>query len=247
MSKGKGPGRPAAKYNQEDIENIVKMCRKENKIIGLIKYSVVYKYAMKLYEEGKIPHKFSEDFWRKPNRQGTIAIMNVNEILEDTVEVDEGETEKTISSYDAINKLFTGKDKDKKELLNKMTINEVKAKQYIRKNKQLISKISKLEGEILNLKEQRDKWEQKAVEMQNLLFKFMEYSKKQGFPVENIYNTGKTRTKPVDVILNSLFGENPTIGFDFEKYIEEKEKSNLVEFKPKEKESDTALDEYGAF
>ncbi|WP_040204054.1 hypothetical protein [Neobacillus jeddahensis] len=240
-------GRPAKKHNQEEIENIVKACRDEYKINGLLKYSVVHKYALQLYEEGKIKDKFSEDFWRKPNRQGTLAIAKINQILVDVVKVDESETEKTISTLDAVEKLFTGKEKDKKELINKMSINEVKAKQYINKSKKLKDKIISHELEIQRLKEQRDEWKQKTLEMQNILFKFMEYSKKKGFPVENIFNTGHTRTKPVELILSSMFGENPTIGFDFEMYIEEKEKNNVVEFKQKEKEKESALDEYGSF
>ncbi|MBT2605580.1 hypothetical protein J7E55_21600 [Bacillus sp. ISL-53] len=240
-------GRPAKKYNQEEIENIVIACRDENKINGLLKYSVVYKYALQLYEEGKIKDKLSEDFWRKPNKPGTLAIKKVNEILEDVVKVDEGETEKLISTRDAVNKLFTGKDKDKKELINKITINEVNAKKFIKKNKKLNDKIISLELEIQRLTEQRDAWKQKNHEMQTVLFKFMEYSKKKGFPVENIFNTGQTRTKPVDIILSSMFGENPTIGFDFEKYIEEKEIGKVVAFKPKEKEKESAIDEYGSF
>lgn len=238
-------GRPAKKYKQEEIVNIVKMCREECKVIGLLKYSVVYKFALNLYEDGKIEYKLSEDFWRKPNRQGTIAIETINEILEETVQLDGSETEKTISTYDAVNKLFTGKEKDKKELINKLTLNEVKAKQYIRKNKQLNNKVKQLEEQILGLTEQRDKLREKADEMQIILFKFMEYSKMRGFPVENIFNTGQTRTAPVDLILSSMFGKNPTIGFDFEQYLNKKEKDNLTPIDSKRKKS--AIDDYGLF
>jgi len=91
--------------------------------------------------DGKISYKLSEDFWRKPNHQGTLALEAINEIIEDTVLTEDSGNNRTISIIDAINKLYTGKERDKKELINKLTLNEVKAKQYIRKNGQLTNKI----------------------------------------------------------------------------------------------------------
>lgn len=247
MSNLGNRGRPVKKYNQDEIENIVKLCKKELGIIGLIKYSVIYKFALELFNDGKISYQLSEDFWRKPNRQGTLALQAINEIIEDTVHAGESEVTKTISTFDAVNKLYTGKVKDKKELINKLTLNEVKAKQYIRKNSQLESKVKKLQNEVLDLKEQREQLKAKVDELQNVLFKFMEYSKMKDFPVENIFNTGKTRTKPVDLILKSMFGDDPSIGFDFERYIKQKEAQtdNMVQLKVKPEKS--ALDDYGEF
>lgn len=238
-------GRPAKQYDQEIIENIVKMCKEENKIIGVLKYSVVYKYALELYEDGKIDYKLSEDFWRKPNRQGTLAIAKFNEIIENTVQVDESETERTVSTLDAVNKLFTGREKDKKELINKLTLNEVKASQYIKKNKHLKNKVQQLESKVNDMKEQRDFQKARADELQLVLFKFMEYSKSKGFPVENIFNTGKTRTEPVEKILGNLFVDNPTVAYDFDRYLIEKGKSNVISIDSKAKK--TAIDDYGEF
>jgi len=75
----------------------------------------------------------------------------------------------------------------------------------------------------------------------------MEYSKKKDFLVENLFNTGKTRTKPVDLILSSMFGDDPSIGFEFEQYMDQKESQsdNVVQLKVKAEKS--ALDDYGEF
>ncbi len=239
----KSRGRPRKVYDENEIENIVLKCREEWNIKGLVKYSDVYNYGLELYKRREITYKLSEDFWRKPNRQGTIILSRVNEVISDTVKVDETETEFIINTHDAIDKLFSGKEKNKQELINKLTINEVKAKQYMTANVQLRGNITKLEKEIQFLKEKSDTYKNKSETLQLLLFKVMEYSKKRGFPVENLFNTGKTRTEPVDLIMDSLFSDNPDVGYEFNNYIGNKDGKNVVPIK----EGNSALDDYGEF
>jgi len=240
-------GRHITEYNEEAITNIVKQCKKDLAIIGVLKYSTVYDYTLELIEEGIIPFKISSDYWRKDKRQGKIIIDKINSIIEDTVQIDDTETLKTVSTLDAVNKLFTGKERDKRELINKLTLNEVKAKQYIKKNKQLNEKIKRLEDKLRETTEQRELQRKKADELQITLYKILEYSKKKGFPVENIFNTGKSRTAPVDHILSSVFSDNPTAAYDFDNYLKDKdtERSKVVVLEPKTKKS--GIDDYGTF
>jgi hypothetical protein len=53
-------------------------------------------------------------------------------------------------------------------------------------------------------------------------------------------NTGETRTEAVAKQLESLFGDNPTIGYDYEQYIEK-----VVQLPDKNRKS--AADNFGLF
>lgn len=240
-------GRKAVIYEEQLILNIIYNCMDELKIKGKVKYSQVYKYALKKYNEGVYPFlndPLSEDYWRKANRQGKDLIDKVNQIDEVyiTSSVNEENAETIIQTEDAINKLFNGNEKDKKKLIDHLRINEVKAKKFYKQ-------IAKLQTELNEEKEQKEMWKDKAENLQTILFQIMEYSASKNFPIENLINTGKTRTDGTTNILEMLFSDDPTIGFEFKDFQNKSKEKKQADEKiiPIKKKSSSAADDFGLF
>lgn len=207
-------GRKAVIYDEQLILNIIYQCIKDLKIIGKIKYSQVHKYAFKQYSAGEyefLKSPLSEDYWRKNSRQGKELIDRVNQINEVTLnnKSASGTSETIIHTEDAVNKLFTGQAKDKKRLIDHLRINEVKAKKLYKQTKQLQTALE-------NERKQKEGWKNKAENLQILLFQILEYSASKEFPIENLINTGKTRTASVTNILEHIFDDDPAFAFDFQ-------------------------------
>lgn len=117
-------GRKAKIYPQEEIDNILYLYTKEEKVSGWIKYSEVCRYANKLYEDGKIPYKLSEDYWRRDGRQGRETVDRVNKLYESTLlNQQTTETEIIVNTEECVTKFFTGKPSDKKRLIQALKIN----------------------------------------------------------------------------------------------------------------------------
>ncbi|WP_141559549.1 hypothetical protein [Bacillus pseudomycoides] len=244
----KGAGRKKKLYDDQVILDLIYSCIEEKKIIGQVKYQIVHPYCLGLYEEKKIDFKLSEDYWRKPGRQGTELLNKVNKIVIDQVEVDEHDDVNVVDTEDAINKLYNGKKENKKKLLDTLKLNEVKLKKYITECKRLEKKVDILEEELTLKKQVAQEWKNKAEELQRQLFLIMEYSASENFPIVNILNTGKTRTEAVTKQLESLFGDNPTIGYEYEQYMIEKreqkeEKESVVSISNRKRIS--AADDFG--
>lgn len=236
-------------YPPAIIKNIILKCAEDEAINGEIRWTDVLKYATKMFNEKKLPKEIDkplkEDYWRRDWRQGYKILKEVNEIRDASIK--QGVNYSVIETEKEVHSLFTGKDADKARLIQKLKINEIIAKKLIDEKDKLGQKIVKLEQSKDSYKEQRDEWKDRFNQIQILLFQFMEYSKKNGFPVENIYNTGKTRSTPVDRILASIFGDKATFGFEFEQYLTKKQKSKGIKLVTKKEKQKSALDEYGAF
>ncbi|WP_144528930.1 hypothetical protein [Peribacillus simplex] len=237
-------------YPYEIIKNIILKCAEDESIIGEITWPVVLKYSNKMFLEGKLPKEIDkslkEDYWRRDWRQGYKILKEVNEIRKGSIK--KGSKENLVNTEKEVEKLYTGKETDKFRLIQKLQMNEIIAKKLQDETIGLRNKIDKLEEEKSKIKEKRDELHNKYNKMQTLLFQFMDYSQKKGFPVENIFNTGKTRSTPVDAILASVFSDNPTLGYEFKNYSTKKKQSNVVDLKSKNEEKNrSALDEYGAF
>ncbi|WP_375089157.1 hypothetical protein ACDZ29_25570 [Peribacillus sp. RS7] len=243
-------GRNRDIYPEQIIKNIILKCAEDEAIVGEIPYSQVRDFAYKLFYDGKLPKdifrkKLSDDFWRKKDRQGCQILKEINDARMDSVK--EGKELMIVKTEREVNNLFIGQLKDKKRLIQRLKINEYAASKLNEEKKILKNKIKKIEVDMDLLIKEKEKLKVKNQELQLLLFQFMEYSKKKGFPVENIYNTGKTRTEPVSGILRSVFSSNPMLGFEFENYIKDKKESNVIELKAREVKKSSALDEYGEF
>ncbi|MEJ9126363.1 hypothetical protein P4I92_22100 [Bacillus cereus] len=244
----KGAGRKPKVYEEQVILNLIYSCIKEMKVVGRTKWQVVYPYCLKLYEDKEIDFKLSEDFWRKPDRQGTLLLKKINAVVEEEVEVDERDIVSVVNTEDAINKLYDGKESNKKKLVDMLRLNEVKLKKYIEECRRLNNKINKLEGDFEKKRNEAQEWKDKFEELQRTMFLLMEYSESKNFPIVNILNTGKARTEAVDKQLESLFGEKPIVGYEYGQYIKNKklkqeQQDNIIQISKSKVKS--AADDFG--
>ncbi|MDQ0228865.1 hypothetical protein [Metabacillus malikii] len=230
-------------FDEDKILEIIHQFKKDMKVKGKVKPRQVFEYVAENYDLGKypfLPKKPSYDYWRKWDYQGKKLIEKVNSInTEPVLKNDETEDSgELIDTEDAVHKLYTGNKKDKQKLINSLRINEVKAKKYFKR-------MHKLEKQLEEEKEQKNKYKQQADALQTILFQIMEHSASQGFPVDNLINTGKTRTQPVQMILEQIFADNPLDGYQFDQYQNEKaaERNNQNVVKLKNKQS--ASDQFG--
>jgi|SRR5690606_215264 len=235
------PGRKPQIFNDQLILDIIYECKKELSIKGKIKYSQVYQYALENFNNEKYPFlkkKLSEDYWRKNGRQGKELIDKVNAVEEVLLKKDnDEESALVVNTEDAVNKLFTGGNKEQKQLIDKLRNNEVNAKKFYKK-------ALKLEEELRNEREQKILWKEKAGRLQIIIFQLLEYSGSKNFPIENIINTGKTRNEPVNKILQSVFSDEPTIGYDFTQYINNNNSNQSSKVVPIKKVERTAADDF---
>jgi hypothetical protein len=246
----KGAGRKKKLYNEQVILNLIYNCIDEKKIVGKVKYQEVYPYCLELYENKRVDFKLSEDYWRKPGRQGYEILKQVNSVATEDVEIDEEDIVSVVNTEDAINKLYDGKEANKKKLLNMLNLNEVNLRRYIKECKKLNNKIDILEEKFIIKNQDVQEWKNKAEELQRQLFLILEYSESKNFPIVNLLNTGETRIEPVNKQLETLFGDNPTIGYEYKQYIEEKSQKLRQQDKVTQladKKQKSAADDFGLF
>ena len=188
----------------------------------------VFRHSKKMYEHGLCEHLFSEDFWRKPGRQGREAIDQANKIYEySSSNLEETSKIKIVDTVDAVNKLFDGTSKSKEKLIGALIMNENKLKEMVKSSDDLKSKLvfqnelnSELKRDIKALKSRLEEYE-------DLFFQWLDASSDARVSLVNLIRTGKTRSKVVDKLFESMFTEDPLQGYDeFERFREKKKSSN---------------------
>ncbi|MCM3567563.1 hypothetical protein [Neobacillus mesonae] len=216
-------GRKPKIYPQPEIDNIIYRFTQEDKVGGLIRYSEMYRFANKLYENGEIPYKFSEDYWRRDGRQGKETIDKANRLYETTiVNKKTNETDIFVDTEECVNKFFTGKPSDKKRLIQALKINEKKAKD----SNNLLIKIEELKQEISIQKDKNKELEVLVEQYQNTLFSWFNASLKSDVPLINLITTGKSRHPIIDLFFKTAFS-NPTEGYEkFEQFRKNAERNN---------------------
>ncbi|RID85314.1 hypothetical protein D1953_10850 [Peribacillus asahii] len=208
-------GRKPSIYPQQEIENIVYRFTQEEKVTGWIKYSEVYRYANRLYENGEVKYKLSEDYWRRDGRQGKEIIDKANKLYEATfINKKTAEIDVYVDTEECVNKFFSGKPSDKKKLINALRINEKKAKD----SNKLLEKIEDLKQELSNQKDKNKELQELIDQQQMILFSWFNASHKSDVPLINLITTGKSRHPMVDLFFETAFS-NPMEGYEkFEEY-----------------------------
>lgn len=239
-------GRKPKVYPKEAIDAVIYEFTQENKSTGTLKYMDVFRHSKKMYEHGLCEHLFSEDFWRKPGRQGREAIDQANKIYEySSSNLEETSKIKIVDTVDAVNKLFDGTSKSKEKLIGALIMNENKLKEMVKSSDDLKSKLvfqnelnSELKRDIKALKSRLEEYE-------DLFFQWLDASSDARVPLVNLIRTGKTRSKVVDKLFESMFTEDPLQGYDeFERFREKKKSSNTTNEKViKLKSKNTLIDD----
>ncbi|KYD04108.1 hypothetical protein B4102_3328 [Heyndrickxia sporothermodurans] len=208
-------GRKATIYDEQEIKNIVFRYIQEEKIEGLITYSEMYRFAKKLYENGEIPYKLSDEFWRRSNRQGRKIVDETNESYKVTVQGTKTDhSDVFIDTEECVNKFFSGKTADKKRLIQALKLNEKKAKESSKY-------IEKIEQQSMEIEVQKNKVKelQKLVEQQQtILFSWFNASHKSDVPLINLMTTGKSRHPIVDLFFETAFSNKEEGYKRFEDY-----------------------------
>ncbi|MFB2348474.1 hypothetical protein [Priestia megaterium] len=234
-------GRKPKMYPQDEINQIVFIYTQQPENTGLIKYMNVYRFALNLYETGQIPYKLSDDFWRKTGRQGRNTIDKTNEIYEYSVPYAESEDDKVIDSEDAISKFFEGKEANKNKLLGAVQINEKKLKRYIHKTKFLSTQLSKTDKKLSELKIENQILRKKINKYEEYFFQWLDASIDPDTPLINLMTTGKSRSKVVQRLFDTMFSDNLLEAFDyFESYRKNNstlKSKNIISLKDKKQNS----------
>ena len=211
--------RPQNEYSAELVKQLLYRFMEERQVTGLLKYNTVLNFARDLFENGELEDAelTKEHFWRKG--AGRKAIDERNKVLEYQVPSGKKNDEKVIDTTDAIDKYFTGKEKDKQTLSGLLNINENKLKRYIQENNKLREKLNQTEQSLAEQKEKTNEWKKKADDYQRILFMWLEASIDEDVPLVNVLTTGKSRHPIVNHLFETIFSDNPVEGYEmFEEF-----------------------------
>jgi hypothetical protein len=208
-------GRKTKLYDEKEIRNIVYRYIQEEKVTGMITYSEMYRFAKILYEKGEISYKLSDEFWRRPNRQGRMIVDETNESYKVTIQGKKVEqTEVFVDTEECVNKFYSGKASDKKRLIQALKLNEKKAKE----SSKYLEKIDKMKQEIVEQKERVKELEMLVEQQQSILFSWFNASHKSDVPLINLLTTGKSRHPIVDLFFETAFSNKEEAYRKFEEY-----------------------------
>lgn len=233
-------GRKEKVYPQEEIDKIIYDFAEKYKIVGNIKYSEVYQYALELYQQGSIPYKLSEDFWRKPLRQGRQSIDKFNSVIKQSIISANDKAVSIINVEDVVYKHHKNLDK----LIKYLKPLEVELSKSIEKEIKSRETIKELEMALSQEKQKRQELQKLVDKLQDILFQMFEYSANDEVPLVNMLRTGKSRHAIVENALSKIFN-NPD---DFYTLFEErrKDEGNVVRLQDKvQSKSKTLADDYG--
>ncbi|EGF75832.1 hypothetical protein BATDEDRAFT_93301 [Batrachochytrium dendrobatidis JAM81] len=214
--------------------------RDKERVIGIVTYRDAYRFAKKQYELGNFPHQLSDDFWRKENRQGRKAVDEANKIITDNVMASKKREVAIINVEDAVFK----NTNNPQALIKQLKPLELQLYKSLEIEKALEDKLTYAKKELIQLKEEKKKQQEKLKKLEDALFKLFEYSASSDVPLTNLLNTGKTKHKRVKNALNNIFS-NPE-EFFFSKSETENNEKNVVNLNEKflGKKKENILDDY---
>ncbi|MBE1556293.1 hypothetical protein [Sporosarcina limicola] len=232
-------GRKPKEYPKEAIDAVIYDFIQENKSTGTLKYMDVFRHSKKMHELGSCEYLFSEDFWRKSGRQGREAIDQANKVYEYSSDNSQKTSRiKIVDTVDAVNKLFDGTSKNKEKLIGALIMNENKLKEIIKSNDDLQLKLEAQNEVTIELKQDINALKSRLEEYEVLFFQWLDASSDDNVPLVNLVRTGKTRSKVVDKLFETMFTEAPLQGYEeFERFRTKKKtssspKEKIIEFKP---------------
>ncbi|MGY3715000.1 hypothetical protein ACWE42_05710 [Sutcliffiella cohnii] len=204
----KSRGRKPKIYPKVVLLRIIDNFLKNQENVQIIRYKEISLYALEEYNKGNIDFKLSEDFWRKPGRQGKLLIDEINKNRSDLIEANNQQIE-IISTNDVINSLSQDTPATKKRIINQLKVNEhgyrkisTHFNQLKEKEAKMAQEIVKLKAEIVNLKENNEIY-------RNVLFQCANLSSGKDLGLINLITTGKTRSTTVEQLFKDIFSEQP--------------------------------------
>ncbi|HDR4867134.1 TPA: hypothetical protein QCR55_003523 [Bacillus cereus] len=204
----KSRGRKPKIYPKDILLKIVDDFLRNQANVQIIRYKEIFLYALEEYNKGILDFKLSEDFWRKPGRQGKLLVDEINKKRSALIENNNQYIE-IISTNDVINRLSQDTPATKKKIINQLKVNEygyrktsTRYNQLKEKEAKMAQEIAELKAEIVNLKNNNEIY-------QNVLFQWANLSSVKDLDLINLITTGKTRSATVEQLFKDIFKEQP--------------------------------------
>ncbi|EJQ40903.1 hypothetical protein IEE_04759 [Bacillus cereus BAG5X1-1] len=204
----KSRGRKSKIYPKDILLKIIDDFLRNQENIQIIRYKEIFLYALEEYNKGILDFKLSEDFWRKPDRQGKLLVDEINKKRSALIENNNQYIE-IISTNDVINRLSQDTPATKKKIINQLKVNEygyrkisTRYNQLKEKETKMAQEIAELKAEIVNLKDNNEIY-------QNVLFQWANLSSVKDLGLINLITTGKTRSATVEQLFQDMFKEQP--------------------------------------
>ena len=202
--KKKGRGRPATKYDEQEIYAIINYYRKNVQPQGDIKYLQLYHYHLELHKEHPeiCSRTYSEDFWRKKGQPGRTAIDNTNKIRTVTL-VDGNNKKKDIPNVvGVVNKYM----EEPERLIKHLQPLENEVRRSIQNEIDLKQKNEDLKQQIKQEKEDKRKLKEQIERLEECIFKLFHYSEMDGIPLENLLDMNN-KSKRIKRALEDAFNK----------------------------------------
>ncbi|HFK1811169.1 TPA: hypothetical protein ACGXQD_004163 [Bacillus cereus] len=204
----KSRGRKPKIYPKDILLKIIDDFLKTQENVQIIRYKEIFLYALEKYNKGVLDFKLSEDFWRKPGRQGKLLVDEINKKRSALIENNKQYIE-IISTNDVINRLSQDTPVTKKKIINQLKVNEYGYRKISTRYKQLKEKEAKMTQEIVELKAEIANLKDNNEIYQNVLFQWANLSSVKDLDLINLITTGKTRSATVEQLFKDIFKEQP--------------------------------------
>lgn len=204
----KSRGRKPKIYPKDILLKIVDDFLRNQANVQIIRYKEIFLYALEEYNKGILDFKLSEDFWRKPGRQGKLLVDEINKKRRALIENNNQYIE-IISTNDVINRLSQDTPATKKKIINQLKVNEYGYRKISTRYKQLKEKEAKMTQEIVELKAEIENLKDNNEIYQNVLFQWANLSSIKELDLINLITTGKTRSATVEQLFQDIFKEQP--------------------------------------
>ncbi|QWI76269.1 hypothetical protein JG486_05180 [Bacillus mycoides] len=204
----KSRGRKPKIYPKDILLKIIDDFLKTQENVQIIRYKEIFLYALEKYNKGVLDFKLSEDFWRKPGRQGKLLVDEINKKRSALIENNKQYIE-IISTNDVINRLSQDTPATKKKIINQLKVNEYGYRKISTRYKQLKEKEAKMTQEIVELKAEIANLKDNNEIYQNVLFQWANLSSVKDLDLINLITTGKTRSATVEQLFKDIFKEQP--------------------------------------
>ncbi|KAA0757978.1 hypothetical protein DN401_04005 [Bacillus sp. BF2-3] len=204
----KSRGRKPKIYPKDILLKIIDDFLRNQANVQIIRYKEIFLYALEEYNKGILDFKLSEDFWRKPGRQGKLLVDEINKKRSALIENNDQYIE-IVSTNDVISRLSQDTPATKKKIINQLKVNEygyrkisTRYNQLKEKEAKMTKEIAELKAEIVNLKDNNEIY-------QNVLFQWANLSSVKDLNLINLITTGKTRSATVEQLFKDIFKERP--------------------------------------
>jgi len=230
--------RPKKNYDEKILKELIINFHNNFNTNSLVKPIDVFNFSSQEYINGKFPYKLTYDFWKKSDRLGRQLINQFNAVRKTNYSISESDNYDLVDVQDLLDKYCS----ENRETLAKYLIPmEKQLRRLIAKLEKKNKIISDLELEKAQFKKKIEDEKLKSQKMQTLLYQMFSYGP-SGARLDNLSNTGTSRTERVSNALKNAFNEPTEFLEGLEQRVsvtnQDKVKNNVVKFAQLNQEND---------